>query len=303
MLFGATPSDLTNWGDTTFVHYIKDQVNTPMTSHRELFRKLANPRWAFHKPEFTGHLDACAPNSTWRRQVLTTKDRRKILNVRRVDDRWEVSIDGHVRTMVRQLRFVNAVKGQKDAVVDGGSYEICSPEEEILRGIYKVKIGINCRPLVPEDVIIDFPDGYVPANSVQELIPALSQNTSWRSISSRNPEYMLTGPITTSTSAPTLAPQSPQAPSKSPLQPTIAPQAPTVALHPETRAPQSPSATPQQGTVTLVISPTEPVSRKALTSSCQLLLTSSIIDAPLFAKTTDGIWLQSDPRIDMKSIQ
>jgi hypothetical protein len=185
---------------------------------------MANPRWTFHKPEFTGPLDICASNATtWRRQVLTTKDRRKILNVRRVNDRWEVSIDGHVRTMVSQLRFINAVKGQKDVIVDGGRYEYCSTEEEILRGIHKVKIGINCRALVTADLIVDFPDGYIPANSIQGLIPALGQNSMWQSISSRNPEYMLTVPITTITPIPVPTAQPQQPPSNRPTDPTTTP--------------------------------------------------------------------------------
>jgi uncharacterized protein (DUF1800 family)/uncharacterized protein (DUF1501 family) len=335
---------------------------------------MANPRWTFHKPEFTGHLDICASNSTtWRRQVLTTKDRRKILNVRRVNDRWEVSIDGHVRTMVSQLRFINAVKGQKDVIVDGGRYEYCSTEEEILRGIHKVKIGINCRALVTTDLIVDFPVGYIPANSVQGLIPALGQNSVWQSISSRNPEYMLTVPITTitPTPAPTARPQQP--PSNRPTDPTTAPatMSPVLAVpapiipptdptmvptvmnpppgtpapilpptdptmvptifnsspitpapvdstilaaiitpQPVTPAPIIPLTNPTTMMPTIMnpppVSPapilptTDPTSRRVLASSCQILLPSTIVDSPLFAKTADGIWLQSDPRIDMK---
>ena len=369
--FGATPSDLANWGDKSFAQYIKDQVNTPMTSHRELFRKMANPRWTFNKPEFAGRLDPCAPNSTWRRQVLTNKDRRKLLNIGRVNDRWEVKIDGHVRTMVRQLRFINAVKGQNDTVANGGIYEFCSTDEEIFRGIYKAKIGGSCRQLVSEDLIVDFPDGYMPANAVRGSIPALVQNPLWKSISSRNPEYMLTTSITTSSgdqSTPAasiwssvlpskilgglfcrpfflfvfrglfcrnnnnppsvpppsgVVPASPTAPSapisvSSPSMPqptaTIpirSPVAPTSTVEPTppksvpvtvpAPIPQSSPTLSQPTSSAPIISPIAPVSGPTQTVSCQLVLSSSAINAPLFAKTADGIWLQSDPRIDMKS--
>jgi uncharacterized protein (DUF1501 family)/uncharacterized protein (DUF1800 family) len=320
--FGARPSDLTTWNGKTFAAYVKEQVSLPMTLHRESFRKQTNPRWTFHKPEFAAALDPCAPNSTWRRQVLTTLDRNKKLNVRKVGDRWEVSIDGRVRTMVRQLRFVNAFKWQNDTVTDGAAYDFCSSEEQIRRALYYVRINGSCRPLVTDDLIVDFPDGFVPSASLQGVLPAISSTAQWLKTSPRNPEYMYQGAITTTRSLSSTRSVSTTAAtgqkSSSLLggsrlfqgnffawllrllfgRGTPAPTSPTV---PTASIPSAPSPTPP--TAPVPTAPTAP-SPTAPNPSCQIV---NAVPSPtpggslLFAKTSDGIWLQHDPRIDMET--
>ena len=226
--FGAKPTDLATWNGISFAQYIKDQVNVPATSHRELFRRLANPRWIFNKPEFPGHLNPCASNATWRRQVFTSIDDDKVLKVSKIGAMWEIKVDGFVRTMVPQLRFVD---GKIPSVSHGGSYQLCSDTEEFRRNIFKVTINGKCRQLVTEDLMVGFPSTFRPVNSVKELIPSFADKSTWQATSSRNPEYILKGRIT---------------------------------------------------------------------PSCTIQNPSTSVNAPLFAKTVDGIWLLYDPRVDME---
>ena len=54
------------------------------------------------------------------------------MNVVKVGDRWEIKVDGYVRSMVQQqLHFINAEQGYDDTILDGGLYEFCSTEEEV----------------------------------------------------------------------------------------------------------------------------------------------------------------------------
>ena len=295
--FGAKPTDLSTWSGKSFAQHIKDQVNTPMTSHRELFRRLANPRWTFNKPEFAGNLDPCAPNSTWRRQILTTTDRRKFVNVGKVGDRWEIKVDGHVRSMVPQLRFINAVRWYNDTIADGGSYEFCSTEEEVRRNIYKLRINSNCRPLISNDLTIDFPVGFTPVNSVEGSIPALEQ---FQKISSHNLEYLFADAIiATAAVQSSLRTTSLSSISTFRIKIFCRPvfKFLTFGLFCRNNGPTGPTPI-VPGSPT---SPTAPAPAPSPVSSCKLTSPSSTVNAPLFAKTSDGIWLQHDPRIDMKA--
>ena len=219
--FGPTPSDLATWNTNigsggsssssssnerllaSFAQYVLDQSrNVPMTLHRQYFRRTANPRWLFHKPEFAALLDPCRPNvtaTTWRRQILTTNDIRKTISLRRVNERWEITIDGHVRSMVRQIRFVDDENGGT-SVQDGQSYLFCSVEDEIRRGIFKIRINSTCKRVVPADLMIDFPTSYVPSLMLEGRISSLSENgsvTLWKKTSAFAPEYAYLGPIST----------------------------------------------------------------------------------------------------------
>ena len=290
--FGAKPTDISTWNGNSFAQYVKDQVNTPMTSHRETFRKLSNPRWTFNKPEFAGRLDPCGPNSTWRRQILTTTDRRKFVNVGKYDGRWEIKIDGYVRSQVVQLRFTNAGRGQNDTVQDGGSYEFCSTEEEVRRNIFKLRINSNCRPLISSDLTIDFSPNYTPLNSVQGVIPALGESSL---ISSKNPEYLFKDAIIPTTAA-VRSRSLLQATAKTPFVCRPLFKFLTFGFFCRRKSP------PTAPTPVVPASPTAPgpAPTTSPTSSCKLTSPSSAINAPIFAKTNDGIWLQHDPRIDMK---
>ena len=273
--FGPTPTDLSSWVSsgtntdvlsTSFAQYIYDQSRTvPATLHRQYFRRTANPRWTFHKPEFAARLDPCTAQTTWRRQILTTNDLRKQLVFRRVNERWEITIDQHVRSIVRQIRLVEDNKVV--AMEDGQSYLFCSDENEIRRGIFKLRIQSICRTVVSNDLMIDFPIDYIPSIMVEGRIPALGTEgttTLWKKTSSFHPEYIYTEAISTWNVT-------------------------TFKLPNESNE----IFVPIQGLFSV------PIACRVVDSGTAPPSTTFSVDTrPMFALTMDEIWVQFDPKID-----
>jgi hypothetical protein len=76
--FGSTLTDLKSFDysdiDQSMVLYIKDQIDQPINSHREFFRKHLNPRAVETYKHGVSGPKACNKNSRWRRFAFTTKD-------------------------------------------------------------------------------------------------------------------------------------------------------------------------------------------------------------------------------------
>lgn len=130
--------------------------------------------------------------------MISVRDRGQKLSVRRVGENqfWEISVAGHVRSVVPELRFVNAKSYQNDFIADGTSYVVCSSDDDIRRGIFKVRTVENkCRSLVPDDLVIQFAAGFEPtAQALTGTLPSLD-NASWQKTSEFVPQYLFTGSI------------------------------------------------------------------------------------------------------------
>jgi hypothetical protein len=194
--FGATPvqarTSLDNAG------YIRDQVLVTPTYHRPYFRQRMNPRWDYHQPEFASVVSPCGTaNTYWRRHILSIKDRRKLVRVNRVEDNgfgtsyWSLTVDGHLRTVKQNLRFVR----NDLALTDNQDHEFCSLGEEIRRGDFEVRVQTGqCADVRPEDWVVAFETGTRPPLVVSQDLPEFGNGTGtgWRAISDRVPQYMLT---------------------------------------------------------------------------------------------------------------
>lgn len=172
--FGATRESIASFPG--IAAYVDEQIHrVPPTFHREVHRRQLNPIWRVDKPEFGALLDPCQKNTVWTRKFLNTKDVGKSLEVRRVDSRWEVSIDGHVRTMSAQLRFRNT-----KIDISEGSFQICSNAPNLQRGHVNIRINGLCRTLLQEDLTIDFPTSYMDASVVTGTVGRLSVEDQWQ---------------------------------------------------------------------------------------------------------------------------
>lgn len=188
--FGATQELLD--ARFTFATFIKDQMLLPATSHRDLFRRSSNPMWRNHKPEFAAGLDPCAADTHWSRHILTVKDIGKQLEVSKAgDDGWQIKIDGQVRGIVPQFRYVNFKEHEDDYVEDMGSYLICGRFQEFHRGFYRISnLGDHCRPIVTDDVVISFPDSFTPVQTLKgDPLPTLTDELSWQKLPGKVPLY------------------------------------------------------------------------------------------------------------------
>jgi hypothetical protein len=111
----------------TFGSWVYKQINEiDPTSHREFFRSRAAPRYSDRSPVSEGKIiHPCSSGSRWRRFSFTLPDLNKQLVITKVSNRYALSVDGHVRTMVDDIKFRN-----KDYVLfeytKPASYLICA---------------------------------------------------------------------------------------------------------------------------------------------------------------------------------
>lgn len=187
--FGATPLDLQEWRGIDREEYIMEQMYAvPATLHREHFRKRANGVATADQREISSRLDPCSgDSSSWRRQVVTVWDQGQTLLFNKTDEgNWQVSINGHIRTVVPEISFV----GRNRQVGDGNSYKICSSDDEIRRGIHKIRVQRSCLQL--QELLVSFPDSSLDRIlELDGLLPSLDDTREWQQTSSFVPEYFL----------------------------------------------------------------------------------------------------------------
>jgi len=201
---GATPQQvLSTSGFPPVGTWIKDQMALPITSHREFYRRGLNPIWEFHKPEYAADLNPCTANGNtyWRRQILTVKDNRKVIEVDATNDNnyFQLTIDGQVRAVLQNFTFANERPSHNDVVQAGGRYELCGVPDELSRDYVRARNAEDrCRTLVAEDLRIDFPEAHPPARVLSRRLPRLSDESEWQRLPGQLPEYRFKGAIPSS---------------------------------------------------------------------------------------------------------
>lgn len=79
LTFGPTKAEIEaldngSWGDAARAQFLRDQIDLPMTSHREYFRKRTNVKWdAVTYTAVSNH--PCSPHSKWVRYSFLEQDR------------------------------------------------------------------------------------------------------------------------------------------------------------------------------------------------------------------------------------
>lgn len=146
--------------------------------------------WRVHKPEFAAGLNPCATHSTWRRNVVTVKDAGKQLEVSKNGDWWELSIDGHLRSMTQSLEFEDSAMA-----FSAGVYDICSSADALRRGQVRVKSEntgrrATCHVVKPESLLVNFPEGFVPTHVVSGSVAPLANTMHWSKTSESLPQYV-----------------------------------------------------------------------------------------------------------------
>lgn len=141
---------------------------------------------------FPSHLDPCEKDSYWKRYILTERDYEQQMEVLQVNGRWQITINGHVRSSVAQLRFNNTGSNRADVFESGNSYEICSSTDEIRRGVYRVRtLDGSCQRVYSEDLMVDFPADSPPPVKLSGDLPSLSDFLIWAKASKVKPLYRM----------------------------------------------------------------------------------------------------------------
>uniref|UniRef100_A0A7S4RIT9 Uncharacterized protein n=2 Tax=Ditylum brightwellii TaxID=49249 RepID=A0A7S4RIT9_9STRA len=205
--FGPKWSEVSAWtgagevDDTSVESYIRNQMDAPMTSHREYFRKRLNPR--YHHVLFHGAPDhPCSPNSRWRKFAFSWKDGyvhyayEKIMFSSHDNDKYVVKLEKsmgvgedfvqgsyHLRTVVEASEF--------PGVVPGESYTMCKQVEEWIGGSLWLSIDGVCTQFAnPEVNLAGYED--LLENEVIDLGEFNSFNVIDEALS-QNAEFIYTG--------------------------------------------------------------------------------------------------------------
>ena len=175
--FGITIEDLTDleenikskFNNDTFAAYTdwiqKQMYEIPPTSHRSFFRSRLAARHSDRTPSREGQMThPCEKNTRWRSAAFTLQDLQKsLLITRNKSNRYELSIDGYVRTIVDNIVF----KDRESFVYDGpSSFKICALNVPTIGEAFGIKYKNKCRRFLdgnPPVIIngMDSPPKYV----------------------------------------------------------------------------------------------------------------------------------------------
>jgi hypothetical protein len=115
--FGTKPDELNDLNelvtkndndlDKTFGFWVEKQIDQiPPTSHREFFRRRVAPRYKNRSPVPEGKIaHPCSSGARWRRFSFTMPDLYSQVLITKVSNRYALSIDGHIRTMLDDILF------------------------------------------------------------------------------------------------------------------------------------------------------------------------------------------------------
>ena len=85
----------------------KQMYQTSSTLHRELFRSHVSPRYIDRRPTSEGIMsNPCKSGGRWRRSSFSLVDIRKDITITKTaSNRYALSMDGHVRTILDEIKF------------------------------------------------------------------------------------------------------------------------------------------------------------------------------------------------------
>ena len=169
--FGTTKTDIHWLRHSAPANWIATQIEIAPTSHREFFRRRANPRQ--NRPVPAGMPDsACSPASTWRRFALIDTDLSKTVSFQ--DMGWELqpgpyllTVDNTPRTLITVLPWLE----DGSRVHTHQEYTVCQRPEAILGGEWKLLSDNACLGVMEGNPAVDF--GGRP-QSADHVLPPLS---------------------------------------------------------------------------------------------------------------------------------
>jgi len=143
--FGTTAGDLESWAESlTSKEWIQNQMNLPVTSHREFFRHRTNPRLN-HPVGIARSNHPCDGLSRWRNFAFTKKDgdRMSVQQFEAVfnnetDTYITIKLNGQVRTTVRSLAFDD---NSEYTLEFNREYTMCGLPAEYEDGVFKIKVN------------------------------------------------------------------------------------------------------------------------------------------------------------------
>ncbi len=92
----------------SFVQWAHDQIyEEQKTSHREFWRERLMPEHIIAGREGRAKILPCEEGSYWRGFAFTEKDRNKDVEIKMFENKYSLSIDGELRTMVNNFQLKN----------------------------------------------------------------------------------------------------------------------------------------------------------------------------------------------------
>lgn len=146
--FGSTLSSISSFGGNlttdTAKAWIQNQINAPMTSHREFFRQRANPRLTNPvRAGRPGH--PCDAGSRWRKYAFSRRDgelwffKQRFEAVYNEGDTYvSIKLNGHVRTVVSSLAFP---EGSNYPLEFNREYEMCGLPTAREGGSFRLRVN------------------------------------------------------------------------------------------------------------------------------------------------------------------
>lgn len=180
-------------GDAMAYHhaYLHEQMDVVMpTYHREFFRRRINVEWRRSSAEFSTRANPCDGTvpTTWRRTAFSTRDvdAKSIYiglssgNNTVEPTRWQISVDGQIRSMPLAVRVQNASDHGDRVIVAGETYPMCATLDDLRRFTVKLLVQGRCVPIEFDDTIISFPDNAFATTTSTAIVvplPALGDTT------------------------------------------------------------------------------------------------------------------------------
>jgi hypothetical protein len=141
----------------TASQWITEQMNKPMTSHREWFRLRANPRNTHSQNVGRSH-HPCDGLSRWRRFAFSRKDGDNWwfkntfeASFREGDSYITLKLNGHTRTVVNAIAFDNT-----DYTLEYNmEYLLCGHPDERVGGRFRLRIpeDNSCQYISPNPLV------------------------------------------------------------------------------------------------------------------------------------------------------
>ncbi len=108
-----------------FTKWLYEQMyEVPPTLHRALWRGRATSFMDVPSREGTVN-HPCRRGARWRRGSFDRRDKDKIVTIEKMNGNYALSVDGHIRTMMREIEFENGNKIFDDAILPA-KFKICT---------------------------------------------------------------------------------------------------------------------------------------------------------------------------------
>jgi len=175
--FGVTRQDLQSFDasvpvDVAIAQWIKNQIeDVKMTSHREYFRTHAIHHFVGDTDTFRSRRP-CEVDSKWRKYAFSTNDYKKWVLIKRKGGKVELSIDGHVRTIVNSINWSDqSYIAKKGNLKMDELYQFCRVPRPCLNCQIRIKdkVGGSCEAITGGNPLINL-------NSVPDIFLQLSDD-------------------------------------------------------------------------------------------------------------------------------